>query len=106
MDQAATGIPQTMRTIEIRQPGGPEELIPVTVAVPQPAPGRLLVRVAAAGVNRPDVVQRQGLYPPPPGASPIPGLEVAGEVVAVGDGVARYRPGDRVCALVAGGGYA
>jgi putative PIG3 family NAD(P)H quinone oxidoreductase len=106
MDQAATGIPQTMRTIEIRQPGGPEELIPVTVTVPQPAPGHLLVRVAAAGVNRPDVVQRQGLYPPPPGASPIPGLEVAGEVVAVGEGVARYRPGDRVCALVAGGGYA
>ena len=80
---------------------------PETLPVPSPGPGEVLVRVAYAGVNRPDVAQRQGSYPPPPGASPIPGLEIAGEVVAVGEGV-RWRPcsGQKVCALVAGGGYA
>jgi len=106
MEHAPPPIPQTMRAIDIRQPGGPEELVQVFVDMPRPLPGYVLVRVAAAGVNRPDVLQRLGVYPPPPDASKIPGLEVAGEVVAVGEGVARYRPGDRVCALVAGGGYA
>lgn len=95
-----------MLAIDIRQPGGPEELIAAMHPLPQVGPGELLVRVAAAGVNRPDVFQRKGSYPPPPGASPIPGLEVSGEVVAHGEGVARFRVGDSVCALVAGGGYA
>src|SRR5438093_10394765 len=99
-------LPGTMLAIEISGPGGPEVLQPARRATPQPGPGDVLIRVAAAGVNRPDVRQRQGHYPPPPGASDIPGLEVAGEVVAVGDGVAEWRPGDLVCALVAGGGYA
>jgi len=91
--------------IEIAAPGPPEVLRPAVRPVAPPGPGEVLIRVAAAGVNRPDVLQRQGLYPPPPGASDIPGLEVAGEVVAAGDG-AGWRVGDRVCALVAGGGYA
>ena len=99
-------LPDSMTAIAISRPGGPEVLEPVSLPLPQPGEGEILVAVAAAGVNRPDVLQRQGGYPPPPGASETPGLEIAGEVVAVGSGVRRYRPGDRVCALVAGGGYA
>jgi NADPH2:quinone reductase len=99
-------LPDSMTAIAISRPGGPEVLEPVSLPLPQPGEGEILVAVAAAGVNRPDVLQRQGGYPPPPGAPETPGLEIAGEVVAVGSGVRRYRPGDRVCALVAGGGYA
>ena len=93
-----------MIAIEIREPGGPEVLVPV--ARPRPVPGRgdVLVKVAAAGVNRPDVMQRKGLYPPPPGASDIPGLEIAGEVVELGAGATRFRINDKVAALVTGGG--
>ena len=86
--------------------GGPEALVPEERPVPQPGPGEILVKVAAAGVNRPDVMQRQGLYPPPKGAPDIPGLEIAGEVVALGDNVTRWKQGDKVMALVIGGGYA
>lgn len=99
-------IPATMPAIEIREPGAPDVLTPTTRPVPQPSDGEVLIRVLAAGVNRPDVMQRKGLYPAPPGASDLPGLEVAGEVVAVGAGVSDPAPGERVCALVAGGGYA
>ncbi len=99
-------IPETMTAIGFDTPGGPEVLRPETVPVPTPGEGQVLVRVAHAGVNRPDVAQRQGLYPPPPGASPIPGLEVAGVVIAVGPGVAGDWLGKKVCALVSGGGYA
>ncbi|MGE0256213.1 MAG: NAD(P)H-quinone oxidoreductase [Alphaproteobacteria bacterium] len=95
-----------MRVVEISAPGGPEVLTPATRPVPAPGAGEVLVKVAAAGVNRPDVAQRKGVYPPPPGASDIPGLEVAGTVVALGDGVTDYAVGDKVCALVSGGGYA
>jgi NADPH2:quinone reductase len=101
-----TTVPAMMVAIEAEQPGGPEMLKPVERPVPQPGPGEVLVRVAAAGVNRPDVMQRMGLYPPPPGAPSIPGLEIAGTVVALGDGVDPARLGQSVCALVAGGGYA
>lgn len=100
------GTPETMTAIEITTPGGPDVLKPKTLPVPKPGPGQILIKVAAAGVNRPDVAQRMGVYPPPPGHSPLPGLEVAGEVAAVGQGVARWKPGDAVCALVNGGGYA
>ncbi len=99
-------LPATMRAIEITAPGKPEVLKPGTRPVPQPQPGEVLVRVAAAGVNRPDVLQRMGLYPVPPGASDIPGLEIAGTVAAVGAGVTAWKPGDALCALVQGGGYA
>ena len=99
-------IPSQMTVIGISQPGGPEVLKPETRAVPQPGPGELLVKVHAAGVNRPDVAQRSGSYPPPPGASDLPGLEIAGEVVALGDGASRHGLGDKVMSLVAGGGYA
>lgn len=99
-------IPDTMRAVEISTPGGPEVLRPATRPVPRPGEGEVLIRVAAAGVNRPDVLQRQGLYPPPPGASDLPGLEVAGTIVACGAGVSGWREGDSVCALLAGGGYA
>jgi len=95
-----------MTAIDPEAPGGPEVLVPVRRPVPQPGPEEVLVRVAAAGVNRPDVVQRLGSYAPPPGAPSVPGLEIAGTVVAMGHAVTRWRPGDRVCALVAGGGYA
>jgi putative PIG3 family NAD(P)H quinone oxidoreductase len=95
-----------MTVIGISQPGGPEVLKPETRAVPQPGPGELLIKVHAAGVNRPDVAQRSGSYPPPPGASDLPGLEIAGEVVAIGDGASRHKLGDKVMSLVAGGGYA
>ncbi|HEY1607083.1 MAG TPA: NAD(P)H-quinone oxidoreductase [Allosphingosinicella sp.] len=99
-------LPATMIAIDPAEPGGPEVLRPVERPVPAPGPGEMLIRVAAAGMNRPDVMQRRGLYPPPPGAPSILGLEVAGEIAALGDGVESWRIGDRVCALVAGGGYA
>jgi putative PIG3 family NAD(P)H quinone oxidoreductase len=95
-----------MLAIEISQPGGPEVLRPAERPVPQPRAGEVLVRVGAAGVNRPDIMQRLGKYPPPPGASDVPGLEVAGSIASAGPDVPRWREGDRVCALVAGGGYA
>lgn len=95
-----------MKAIAIREPGGPEVLIPVEIACPVVGEGQLLVKVAAAGVNRPDVLQRQGGYPPPPGAPLTPGLEIAGEVVETGPGTQRFKRGDLVCALVPGGGYA
>jgi NADPH:quinone reductase len=98
--------PPHMTAIAISAPGGPEALVPEERPVPQPGPGEILVKVAAAGVNRPDVMQRQGLYPPPKGAPDIPGLEIAGEVVALGDTVTRWKLGDKVMALVIGGGYA
>lgn len=99
-------LPETMTAIEIRKPGGPEVLVPGKRPVPRPGAGEVLLKVAAAGVNRPDVLQRQGSYPPPKGASDIPGLEIAGEVVALGEDVTVPKLGDRVCALVTGGGYA
>ncbi|OYQ26772.1 NAD(P)H-quinone oxidoreductase [Sandarakinorhabdus cyanobacteriorum] len=99
-------IPSHMTAIDPAAPGGPEVLVPVSRPVPQPGPGDVLVKVAAAGVNRPDVLQRLGLYPMQPGTPTIMGLEIAGTVVAVGENVTRWRPGDAVCALVAGGGYA
>ena len=95
-----------MTAIEIAAPGPPESLRPVSRPVPEPGPGEVLIRVAAAGVNRPDVLQRKGVYPPPAGVTDIPGLEVAGEVVRAGVGVTDPPVGARVCALVAGGGYA
>ena len=95
-----------MRAVAITEPGAPDVLQVVERPDPRPGPGELLVAVEAAGVNRPDLMQRQGKYPPPPGASDIPGLEIAGTVVTAGADVTRWRPGDRVCALVAGGGYA
>jgi len=101
-----TKIPASMSVIGIRAPGAPEMLVLEQRPVPQPNEGEVLVKVAAAGVNRPDVMQRQGLYPPPKGATDIPGLEIAGEVVACGPGVTRWKPGDKVMALVVGGGYA
>lgn len=99
-------VPDTMTAIEIVQWGGPEVLQACRRPTPQPGPGEVLIKVAAAGVNRPDVMQRKGLYPPPPGASDIPGLEIAGEVMAQGEGVQRPAIGESVCALVTGGGYA
>lgn len=99
-------LPVAMTAVGYDAPGAPEVLRPETVAVPRPGPGEVLVKVAFAGVNRPDVVQRQGNYPPPPGASPIPGLEISGTVAALGEGVSRLVPGQQVCALVSGGGYA
>ncbi|RDJ19846.1 NAD(P)H-quinone oxidoreductase [Bosea caraganae] len=101
-----TSLPETMTVIGFEAPGGPEVLKPQTRPVPQPKAGEILVAVTAAGINRPDVLQRLGGYNPPPGASDIPGLEFAGTVVALGEGVGRYKLGDRVCGLVAGGGYA
>jgi putative PIG3 family NAD(P)H quinone oxidoreductase len=95
-----------MRVIEIRQPGGADVLTPAERPMPVPGQGEVLIAVAAAGVNRPDVAQRQGEYPPPPGASDIPGLEIAGTIAQIGDDVREWRVGDRVCALVSGGGYA
>jgi len=99
-------IPETMTAVEIREPGPPQALRAAQRPVPQPAPGEVLIQVAAAGVNRPDVLQRKGAYPPPPGVTDIPGLEVAGEVVLSGEGVYEPAIGAKVCALVAGGGYA
>jgi NADPH2:quinone reductase len=99
-------LPAQMTVIGISKPGGPEVLLPETRAVPTPGAGEILIKVAAAGVNRPDVAQRAGVYPPPPGASDLPGLEVAGEVVATGTGTGKHKIGDKVMSLVAGGGYA
>ncbi|CNI63023.1 NAD(P)H-quinone oxidoreductase [Yersinia mollaretii] len=99
-------LPANMVAIEITQSGGPEVLVPVTRPTPMPASGEILIKVSAAGVNRPDVMQRRGQYAPPSGASDIPGLEVAGEVVATAADVSRFKVGDRVCGLIAGGGYA
>ena len=99
-------LPETMIQIVADGTGGPEVLKPATAPVPRPRPDEVLIRVAAAGVNRPDISQRAGSYPPPPGASPIIGLEVAGEVVATGPACTAYNPGDLVCALANGGGYA
>jgi putative PIG3 family NAD(P)H quinone oxidoreductase len=99
-------LPAQMTVIGISKPGGPEVLLPETRAVPTPGPGEILIKVAAAGVNRPDVAQRSGAYPPPPGASDLPGLEVAGVVAALGAGAVRHKLGDKVMSLVAGGGYA
>ena len=101
-----TALPDRMTVIAIRSPGGPDVLVPEQRPTPAPAAGEILVKVAAAGVNRPDVMQRMGLYPPPPGATDIPGLEIAGEVVARGAGANRWKDGDKVMALVVGGGYA
>lgn len=98
--------PETMPAILFDEPGGPNVLRLRETAIPRAAAGQVLIRVAFAGVNRPDVIQRMGKYPPPPGASPIPGLEVSGEVVALGEGVGHAMLGRRVCALVSGGGYA
>ncbi len=99
-------LPQNMMAMGFDEPGGPDVFRPETIMVPQTGPDQVLIRVDYAGVNRPDVIQRQGFYPPPPGASPIPGLEVAGEVVAVGSGTPQSLLGQKVCALVHGGGYA
>jgi NADPH2:quinone reductase len=101
-----SSLPATMTAIAIRAPGGPDVLVPEQRPVPSPGEGEILVKVAAAGVNRPDVMQRKGLYPPPAGAPDIPGLEIAGVVVACGAGVKRWKIGDQVTALVIGGGYA
>ncbi len=95
-----------MTAIGFEVPGGPDVLKPVNLPIPEPGPGEVLVKIAFAGVNRPDVVQRQGKYPPPPGASPIPGLEISGKVAALGQGVTEFLPGQAICALVSGGGYA
>src|SRR6266571_3107601 len=99
-------LPSRITAIAIRAPGGPEVLVPEQRPLPVLGPGEVLVKVAAAGVNRPDVMQRQGLYPPPPGAPDIPGLEIAGEIVALESDVKRWKVGDKVTALVPGGGYA
>jgi putative PIG3 family NAD(P)H quinone oxidoreductase len=101
-----TSLPTAITAIEISEPGGPEVLKPVSRPMPLPGMGEVLIEVKAAGVNRPDMQQRQGAYDPPPGASDIPGLEVAGKIVAVGLGVHNLKVGDEVCALVSGGGYA
>jgi len=99
-------IPESMTCIEITETGGPGVLKPTTRPIPEPGPGEVLLRVAAAGINGPDIYQRQGAYPAPPGVTDIPGLEVSGTVVAVGEGVDHWNTGDAVCALTAGGGYA
>ncbi|MGE5534931.1 MAG: NAD(P)H-quinone oxidoreductase [Acidobacteriota bacterium] len=101
-----TALPSRMTVIGIKGPGGPEMLVPEERPVQSPGEGEILVKVAAAGVNRPDVRQRQGTYPPPKGATDIPGLEIAGEIVALGPNAKRWKVGDKVCALVVGGGYA
>jgi NADPH2:quinone reductase len=95
-----------MMCVEIKKPGGPEALVPATRPVPQPKAGEVLLKVAAVGVNRPDLAQRAGTYPPPPGASDLPGLEAAGTIAALGDGVTDWKAGDAVCALTPGGSYA
>lgn len=99
-------LPTAMTAVEITRPGGPEVLEPRQRPVPSPRPGEVLIQVAAAGVSRPDILQRIGVYPPPPGASDLPGMEAAGTIAAVGEGATRFRIGDRVTALLAGGGYA
>lgn len=99
-------LPRQMLQVAIREPGDADVLVPQQGPLPEAGPGEVLIRVAAAGVNRPDVMQRQGLYPPPADASPLPGLEVAGEIVVLGEGTGGWQTGDLVCALVNGGGYA
>ena len=101
-----SALPATMTCVEIKTPGGPEALVPATRPVPQPREGEILIKVAATGVNRPDIAQRSGSYPPPPGASDLPGLEAAGTVAALGAGVTGWKVGDAVCALTPGGSYA
>lgn len=101
-----TLLPETMTAIAVPEPGGPMALKPERRPLPLPGPGEILIRVRAAGVNRPDVMQRRGAYPPPPGASDLPGLEAAGEVAAIGEGAARWNIGDKVTALTPGGAYA
>ena len=99
-------LPQTMTCVAIREPGQADVLTPQTRPLPQPGPGEILIKVAAAGINRPDLMQRLGRYPPPVGASDLPGLEVAGTIAALGAGASRFQLGDKVCSLVHGGGYA
>ena len=99
-------LPKTMQAVEITKPGGPEVLKPAVMPVPEPGHGQILIKVAFAGVNRPDALQRAGAYAPPPGASPLPGLEASGHVAAIGPGVTGWAVGDEVCALLPGGGYA
>lgn len=106
MSNDGPAIPERMKAVEIESPGGPEALKLTTRATPAPAANEALIRVAAAGVNRPDVLQRRGLYPPPVGASDLPGLEIAGDIVALGADVTNWKIGDDVCALLPGGGYA
>ncbi len=106
MPNSARKAPEMMTAVTLAGKGGPEVLQPATVPTPTPTAGQVLIKVAAAGVNRPDVQQRIGAYPPPPGHSPYPGLEVSGHVAAVGDGVTRWKVGDPLVALVNGGGYA
>ncbi len=101
-----SALPATMTCVEIKTPGGPEALVPATRPLPQPKAGEILIKVAASGVNRPDLAQRAGHYPPPPGASDLPGLEAAGTVAALGPGVVDWKVGDAVCALTPGGSYA
>ncbi|MEM8743965.1 MAG: NAD(P)H-quinone oxidoreductase [Pseudomonadota bacterium] len=101
-----TSLPDQMTAIAISEPGGPDVLQPQSMTLPEPGDSQLLVKVQFAGVNRPDVAQRSGSYPPPPGASELPGLEISGEVVTTGPGVTRFNVGDKVCALTSGGGYA
>src|SRR5438876_11437860 len=102
----SAAVPSTMRYISAREPGPPDVLVLEQTATPAPKAGEVLIEVAYAGVNRPDCIQRAGLYPPPPDASPVIGLEVAGNIVGVGEGVSTWRIGDSVCALTPGGGYA
>src|ERR1700684_4096191 len=104
--ERSMSVPVEMNVVEIAAPGGPEQLKLARRPVPAPKEGEVLVRVAAAGVNRPDVMQRQGRYPPPPGASDLPGLEIAGEIVALGPKVSGVSLGDKVTSLLPGGGYA
>ena len=99
-------MPQMMRAVEITEPGGPDVLKVTERPMPEPAQGQVVIKIAYAGVNRPDALQRAGAYAPPPNASDLPGLEASGEVVAVGSGVSDVAPGDHVCALLPGGGYA
>jgi NADPH2:quinone reductase len=101
-----SALPASMMCVEIKNPGGPEALVPATRPLPQPGEGELLIKVAATGVNRPDLAQRAGTYPPPPGASDLPGLEAAGTVAALGPGVSAWNVGDTLCALTPGGSYA
>lgn len=106
MAASRANVPETMTAVEIAGKGGPEVLVPGIVPTPVPGPGQILIKVVAAGVNRPDIQQRIGAYPPPSGHSRLPGLEVSGHVAALGEGVTRWRVGDPVCSLVNGGGYA
>lgn len=101
-----SALPATMTCVEITKPGGPEVLVPATRPVPRPKAGEILIKVAATAVNRPDIAQRAGLYPPPPGASDLPGLEAAGTIAALGEGVTGWAVGDAICALTPGGSYA